>query len=215
MYQLGVRAFAVFFDDISGEGVNADKQAELLNYLDNNFINQKKDMLSLILCPTEYNKSWSNIEDGYLPTLGKKLNPSIHVMWTGDRVIADIETQGLEWINKHIERKAYVWWNFPVSDYVRDHLLMGPAYGLDTEAGDLMSGVMTNPMEFAEASKMAIYSVANYAWNVENYNSMQTWVNALKHVMPNNYEAFRTFSIHNADLGPNGHGNRRDESWEF
>ena len=215
MYQLGVRAFAVFFDDISGEGVNADKQAELLNYLDNNFINQKKDMLSLILCPTEYNKSWSNIEDGYLPTLGKKLNPSIHVMWTGDRVIADIETQGLEWINKHIERKAYVWWNFPVSDYVRDHLLMGPAYGLDTEAGDLMSGVMTNPMEFAEASKVAIYSVANYAWNVENYNSMQTWENALKHVMPNNYEAFRTFSIHNADLGPNGHGYRRDESWEF
>jgi hyaluronoglucosaminidase len=215
MYQLGVRAFAVFFDDISGEGVNADKQAELLNYLDNNFINQKKDMLPLILCPTEYNKSWSNIERGYLPTLGKKLNPSIHVMWTGDRVIADIETQGLEWINKHIERKAYVWWNFPVSDYVRDHLLMGPAYGLDNKAGDLMSGVMTNPMEFAEASKVAIYSVANYAWNIKNYDPMNTWENALKYVMPNNYEAFRTFSIHNADLGPNGHGYRRDESWEF
>lgn len=215
MYQLGVRAFAVFFDDISGEGVNADKQAELLNYLDNNFIKTKKDMLPLILCPTEYNKSWSNIEGGYLPTLGSKLNPSINVMWTGDRVIADIETQGLEWINRHIERKAYVWWNFPVSDYVRDHLLMGPAYGLDTEAGDLMSGVMTNPMEFAEASKVAIYSVANYAWNLEKYDSMQTWENALKYVMPNNYEAFRTFSIHNADLGPNGHGYRRDESWEF
>ena len=215
MYQLGVRAFAVFFDDISGEGVNADKQAELLNYLDNNFIKRKKDMLPLILCPTEYNKSWSNIEGGYLPTLGSKLNPFIHVMWTGDRVIADIDTQGVEWINKHIERKAYIWWNFPVSDYVRDHLLMGPAYGLDTEAVDLMSGFMTNPMEFAEASKVAIYSVANYAWNIESYDSMQTWENAMKNVMPNNYEAFRTFSIHNADLGPNGHGYRRDESWEF
>lgn len=215
MYDLGVRAFAVFFDDISGEGVNADKQAGLLNYLDNNFIKVKKDVLPLILCPTEYNKSWSNIEGGYLPTLGSKLNPSIHVMWTGDRVIADIDTQGLEWINKHIERKAYIWWNFPVSDYVRDHLLMGPAYGLDTEASNLMSGFMTNPMEFAEASKVAIYSVANYAWNIKNYDSMQTWENALKYVMPNNYEAFRTFSIHNADLGPNGHGYRRDESWEF
>lgn len=215
MYQLGVRAFAVFFDDISGEGVNAEKQAELLNYVDNNFIKVKKDVLPLILCPTEYNKSWSNIERGYLPTLGSKLNPSIHVMWTGDRVISDIDKQGLEWINKHIERKAYIWWNFPVSDYVRDHLLMGPAYGLDTEANNLMSGFMSNPMEFAEASKVAIYSVANYAWNIENYNSMQTWDNALKYVMPNNYDAFRTFSIHNADLGPNGHGYRRDESWEF
>lgn len=215
MYDLGVRAFAVFFDDISGEGVNADKQAALLNYMDNNFIKVKKDVLPLILCPTEYNKSWSNIEGGYLPTLGKKLNPSIHVMWTGDRVIADIDTQGLEWINQHIERKAYIWWNFPVSDYVRDHLLMGPAYGLDTEAMDLMSGFMTNPMEFAEASKVAIYSVANYAWNIENYDAMKTWENALRYVMPNNYEAFRTFSIHNADLGANGHGYRRDESWEF
>lgn len=215
MYELGVRAFAVFFDDISGEGVNADKQAELLNYVDNNFIKNKGDIIPLTLCPTEYNKSWSNIERGYLPTLGSKLNPSIHVMWTGDRVISDIDKQGLEWVNQHIERKAYIWWNFPVSDYVRDHLLMGPAYGLDTDAGDLMSGFMTNPMEFAEASKVAIYSVANYAWNVRKYDSMKTWENAMKYVMPNNYEAFRTFSIHNADLGPNGHGYRRDESWEF
>lgn len=44
---------------------------------------------------------------------------------------------------------------------------------------------------------------------------MQTWENALKNVMPNNCDAFRTFSIHNADLGPNGHGYRRDESWEL
>ena len=215
MYQLGVRAFAVFFDDISGEGVNAEKQAGLLNYVDNHFIKIKKDVLPLILCPTEYNKSWSNIDGGYLPTLGEKLNPSIHVMWTGDRVIADIDKQGLEWINKYIQRKAYIWWNFPVSDYVRDHLLMGPAYGLDTTATDLMSGFMTNPMEFAEASKVAIYSVANYAWNIKKYDAMQTWENALRYVMPNDYEAFRTFSIHNADLGPNGHGYRRDESWEF
>ena len=119
MYQLGVRAFAVFFDDISGEGVNAEKQAQLLNYVDDNFIKVKGDVIPLTLCPTEYNKSWTNIERGYLPTLGSKLNPSIHIMWTGDRVISDIDTQGLEWVNKHIERNAYIWWNFPVSDYVR------------------------------------------------------------------------------------------------
>ena len=215
MYNLGVRAFAVFFDDISGEGVNAQKQAELLNFVDDNFIKSKQDVLPLILCPTEYNKSWSNIEGGYLPTLGTNLNPSIHVMWTGDRVISDIDTQGLEWINEHIQRKAYIWWNFPVSDYVRDHLLMGPAYGLDTTSIDLMSGFMSNPMEFAEASKVAIYSVADYAWNIRSYKPMKSWEKSLASLLPNNYNAFRTFAIHNADLGPNGHGYRRDESWEF
>ena len=41
MYDLGVRGFAVFFDDISGEGTKADKQAELLNYIDDHFIQAK------------------------------------------------------------------------------------------------------------------------------------------------------------------------------
>ena len=59
MYGLGVRGFAVFFDDISGEGTRADKQAELLNYLDDNFVKVKGDVAPLIICPTEYNKSWT------------------------------------------------------------------------------------------------------------------------------------------------------------
>ena len=64
MYQLGVRGFAVFFDDISGEGTKADKQADLLNYLDDHFVKVKGDVEPLIMCPTEYNKAWSNVK-GY------------------------------------------------------------------------------------------------------------------------------------------------------
>lgn len=215
MYNLGVRAFAVFFDDISGEGTKADKQAELLNYLDDNFVQKKGDVQPLIMCPTEYNKSWSNVAKGYLPTLGKELNKSIEIMWTGDRVISDIDKQGLEWINQFIKRPAYIWWNFPVSDYVRDHLLMGAAYGLDRNNKGLMSGFMTNPMERAEASKIAIYSVADYAWNIEKYNSTDAWKRGIKAVMPKNYEALEFFAKHNSDLGANGHGYRRDESVAF
>lgn len=215
MYNLGVRAFAVFFDDISGEGTKADKQAELLNYIDDNFIQKKADVKPLIMCPTEYNKSWSNIKKGYLPTLGEKLNKSIEIMWTGDRVISDIDKQGLEWINKHIKKPAYIWWNFPVSDYVRDHLLMGAAYGLDSENEGLMSGFMTNPMERAEASKIAIYGVADYAWNIKNYNSVNAWKRGIKAVLPKNSDALEFFAKHNSDLGANGHGYRRVESVAF
>ena len=160
MYQLGVRSFAVFFDDISGEGTNPQKQAELLNYIDEAFVKAKPDVTPLIMCPTEYNKSWSNPKGNYLTTLGEKLNPSVQIMWTGDRVISDITRDGISWINERIKRPAYIWWNFPVSDYVRDHLLLGPVYGNDTTIA----------------------------------------------------KELECFAMHNSDLGPNGHGYRREES---
>ena len=217
MYDLGVRSFAVFFDDISGEGTNPDRQAELLNYIDEQFVKMKKDVTPLIMCPTEYNKSWSNVKGGYLTTLGTKLNGSIHIMWTGDRVIADMyegdtEKGGMKWINNLIQRPAYVWWNFPVSDYVRDHLLMGPVYGNEKHIADMMSGFVTNPMEHAESSLLAIYSVASYAWNPDDYDSMKAWRDAMEAILPSAALELETFATHNSDLGPNGHGYRREES---
>ena len=217
MYELGVRSYAVFFDDISGEGTKADKQAELLNYIDEQFVKVKKDVTPLIMCPTEYNKSWSNVKGGYLTTLGTKLNPSIHIMWTGDRVIADMyegdtEKGGMAWINNLIQRPAYVWWNFPVSDYVRDHLLMGPVYGNDLHIAHMMSGFVTNPMEHAESSLLAIYGVASYSWNPDQYNSEKAWKDAIKAVLPSAAKELEIFATHNSDLGANGHGYRRDES---
>ena len=217
MYELGVRSYAVFFDDISGEGTKADKQAELLNYIDEQFVKVKKDVTPLIMCPTEYNKSWSNVKGGYLTTLGTKLNSSIHIMWTGDRVIADMyegdtEKGGMKWINNLIQRPAYVWWNFPVSDYVRDHLLMGPVYGNDLHIANLMSGFVTNPMEHAESSLLAIYGVASYAWNQDVYDSQKAWRDAIKTVLPSAAHELEIFATHNADLGANGHGYRREES---
>lgn len=212
MYELGVRSFAVFFDDISGEGTRADRQAELLNYIDDHFVKVKKDVKPLVMCPTEYNKSWSNVQGGYLTTLGEKLNPTIEIMWTGDRVIACINKPTMEWINPLIKRRAYVWWNFPVSDYVRDHLLLGPVYGNTSDIKDDMSGFVSNPMEHAEASKIALYSVADYTWNLNKYNSNASWKRAIANLMPKDKEHLLVFASHNSDLGANGHRFRRDES---
>ena len=96
-------------------------------------------------------------------------------------------------MNKRIQRPSYVWWNFPVSDYCRDHLLMGPSYGLDPNAAHAMSGFVANPMERAEASKVALYGVADYAWNMKAYNPESDFVEACRYVLPEAPEAFRTF----------------------
>lgn len=215
MYDLGIRSYAVFFDDISGEGTNASQQASLLNYLHNAFVKVKPDVKPLIMCPTEYNKGWSNVEGGYLKTLGKELDPSIRIMWTGNSVVSDIDKPTMEWINDQVQRKAFIWWNFPVSDYVRNHLLMGPTYGNGKDIANDISGFVSNPMEHAEASKIAIYGVADYAWNMSAYQPEKNWLHALKVVMPESYKALEIFASHNSDLGANGHKYRREESIKF
>ena len=215
MYDLGVRSFAVFFDDIWGEGTRADKQAELLNYVDNNFIQKKHDVAPLIMCPTEYNRAWANDEKGYLRTLGTQMNQGIEIMWTGNSVVHCIDRESQEWINQRINRKSYIWWNFPVSDFVRDHILLGPAYGNDLDIAETMSGFVSNPMEHAEASKISLYGIADYTWNMPAYDYQTDWEKGLREVLPNNYEALRTFALYNKDLGPNGHGFRREEGDEL
>ena len=215
MYQLGVRSFAVFFDDIWGEGAKADKQAALLNYIDDNFVQVKKDVAPLILCPTEYNKGWANEQGGYLRTLGSNLNKGIEVMWTGNSVVACIDKPTMEWINERIERKGYIWLNFPVNDFVRDHILMGPAYGNGLDIATDVSGFVSNPMEYAETSKISLYGIADYCWNMEAYDYQSNWEKSLQDILPNNHEALRVFALYNKDLGPNGHGFRREEGEEL
>lgn len=213
MYQLGVRSFAIFFDDISGEGTNPAKQVELLNRLTKEFVKVKGDVSPLIICPTDYSRAWANpTPEGSLSVYGRTLDPSVRVFWTGDVVCSDITRSTLAWVNSRIKRPALVWWNYPVTDYVRHIVLQGPVYGLENTitAGE-MTGLLSNPMEHGEASKLALYSVADYAWNPAAYNALDSWERALAVMAPQAKDAYRTFAIHSADTET---GYRRDESWE-
>lgn len=213
MYDLGVRDFAIFFDDISGEGTNPVKQTELLNRLTDEFVKAKGDVSPLTVCPTDYSKLWANpTPQGSLAIYGNTLNPDIKVFWTGDVVCSDLTPETMEWINSRIKRPAYYWWNYPVQDYVRNFILQGPAYGLDTSlTKDDVCGVISNPMEHGEASKLALYGVADYAWNIANYNPIDSWERGLNELAPEAKDAYRTFAIHSCDTE---NGYRRDESWE-
>ena len=211
MYQLGVRGFAVFFDDISGDGAQAEKQVELLNYIDEHFVKAKQDVAPLIMCPTVYCGAWGQGTD-YLPTLGEKLNKNIRVMWTGDKVCTNITQSTLDYVNPLLKRKAFIWWNYPVSDYVTDHLLLGPVYGNDQHIKDDVSAFVSNPMEYAEASKIALYGVADYTWNMSDYDSQSSWKYAIRQLMPLHADYLETFAAHNSDQGPSGLEFRREES---
>ena len=213
MYNLGVRSFAIFFDDIDGEGTNPRKQTELLNRLNVDFVKAKGDVAPLIVCPTDYSKLWANpTPQGSLAIYGNTLDPSINAFWTGDVVCSDLTKETMDWVNSRIKRPALYWWNFPVTDYARHIIMQGPVYGLETSltANDLC-GLISNPMEHGEASKLALYGVADYAWNIAAYNAIDNWERGLAELTPEAREAYRTFAIHSCDTET---GYRRAESWE-
>ena len=213
MYDLGVRAFAVHFDDIEGNGTNPYYQTELMNILNDDFVKVKGDVEPLIVCPTEYTRLWANpTERGSLMVYGKELDPSVDVFWTGDAVCSDMTPRTMEWISSRIQRPALFWWNFPVTDYARHIMMQGPVYGLSPTLTERETrGLVSNPMEHGEASKLALYSVADYTWNTEAYNPIDSWERALEALAPEVYEAYRLFAIHSCDTET---GYRRHESWE-
>ena len=208
MYELGVRTFAVFFDDIWGEGSKADKQAGLLNYVTDNFVRKHSDVQPLIMCPTQYNKAWSGGD--YLSTLGTRMYPEVRVMWTGNSVVDMIERGDMEWINKQLGRKAFIWLNYPVNDYCQSRMLMGKTYGNGLDINEMVSGFCSNPMEYAEASKVSLYSIADYTWNMPQYDAVRSWQQAITELMPTASEPFLWFCENNIDLGKTGHGLRRE-----
>lgn len=213
MYRLGVRAFAIHFDDIEGAGAHPLRQTELANRLMEEFVKVKGDVEPLIVCPTEYTRLWANpTERGSLVLYGKTLDPEVDVFWTGDAVCSNMTESTMEWVGSRIQRPALFWWNFPVTDYARHIVMQGPVYGLSTTMDDTKTrGIVSNPMEHGEASKLALYSTADYAWNVEAYNAIDSWERAIESVAPEVKDAYRLFAMHSCDTET---GYRRVESWE-
>ncbi|MCM1028315.1 MAG: beta-N-acetylglucosaminidase domain-containing protein [Pseudoflavonifractor sp.] len=205
MYGLGFRSFAIFFDDISNySGTN---QADYLNYLTDNFVKKHPDVTPMIMCPSQYNRGW--VGGSYLSELAKDLYPEVRVMWTGNSVVDMINVSDVEWFKNQLGRDPLIWLNYPVNDYGQHNLLMGPFYGNDVEVPAMVSGFTANPMQYAEASKVALYQLADYLWNPEAYDSDKAWERSISYLMPGHEEAFKTFCINNVDLAPNTHGLRR------
>ncbi len=213
MYELGVRDFGVLVDDSSGEIGKAERQVQLCNYLLENFIHKHKDVnQTLIMCPTGYNKAWTNAQ--FLGTLGEGLNPDIRVMWTGNTVVHDITLEGQQWVNQHVKRPTFIWWNWPCNDFKRSRISMGRTYGLGTEPEmkNAMSGFVANPMEHAEASKVGLFGVADYTWNITGFESDKSWKEGIRRLYPQCADAMQVFCNHNSYLLPNGHGYFREEA---
>ena len=213
LYDLGVRDFAVLVDDSGGEICKPERQVQLCNYILENFIRKHPDVnQDLVMCPTGYNRSWTNPD--FLGKLGNGLDKSIHVMWTGDTVVHDITLSGQQWVHEKLGRPTFIWWNWPCSDFKASRLSMGRTYGngQEEQMRKEMTGFVANPMERAEASKVGLFGVADYTWNICGFDSENSWHQGIDRLYPTCADAMQVFCKHNSWLLPNGHGYYREES---
>ena len=180
MYDMGVRDFAIFFDDIKNK--DGKGQAEFLNWVNANFIAQHADINPLIAVPTEYFRqdmeSEGQIKE-YTKDFSSTLDKDILVLYTGEKVVPD-GLRDIDYIraNKLYGRQLGIWWNYPVSDYLEAKLALGPVEKLP--ALSEIPAIFYNPMKHAELSKISLATGAEYALNPGKYNAEKAWHKAIK-----------------------------------
>ncbi|WP_419998840.1 beta-N-acetylglucosaminidase domain-containing protein [Streptomyces boninensis] len=193
LWDIGVRTFAVPLDDISytdwnckadeekfgtGGGAAGAAQAHLLNRVNRDFIKAHEGAEPLQMVPTEY---YDVKPSPYKKALAEQLDKDVLVEWTGIGVIAPTMTvKEAKAAREVFGHPILTWDNYPVNDYIRGRLLLGPFNGREQGLPAELAGITANPMVQPYASKLALYTVADYAWNDAAYDPAASYSAALR-----------------------------------
>ncbi|MFE1776767.1 beta-N-acetylglucosaminidase domain-containing protein [Streptomyces sp. NPDC059008] len=193
LWDIGVRTFAVPLDDISytdwncaadkdrfgtGGGAAGAAQAHLLNRVNQEFIARHPGARPLQMVPTEYYDVEPSL---YKKALATRLDGNVLVEWTGVGVIAPTMTVAQARRAREVFGHPILTWdNYPVNDYVTNRLLLGPFGGREKGLPEQLAGITANPMIQPAASKIALYTVADYAWNDAAYDARASWGAAIE-----------------------------------
>ncbi|MET8021927.1 beta-N-acetylglucosaminidase domain-containing protein [Streptomyces decoyicus] len=193
LWDIGVRTFAVPLDDISytdwncaadkdafgtGGGAAGTAQAHLLNRVSQEFIAAHPGAEPLQMVPTEY---YDVKPSPYKKALAAKLDGNVLVEWTGVGVIAPTMTVAQARQAREVfGHRILTWDNYPVNDYVTNRLLLGPFNGREKGLPEQLAGITANPMIQPAASKLALFTVADYAWNDAAYDARASWGAAIE-----------------------------------
>lgn len=216
LYGVGVRQFGVLADDVG----NVDKNAivQVMNAI-SEWAKEKKDVYDTVYCPQGYNHSWQG-NYSELNKYDQEFPEDIQIFWTGQAVCQPISVETLNNFRNHnlpsgaeSRRAPLFWLNWPVNDINHGRMLMGKGSLLHTDVDPAnLAGAVTNPMQEAEASKNALFAVADYTWNIGAFNADTSWIDGFKYIEPDATEELYTLAKHMSDPSPNGHGLVLDES---
>lgn len=205
MYNLGVRQFGVFVDDCGVPYDDpslkqcADRLAALQNMLDEQWNKPgtaaADTVKPLQYVPQLYAYSWAK------PELARKfwnsLNPvpdKVNIYTTGKNVWSVPNSEDLKVLNDYLGREVSWWWNYPCNDVDVTKIFVADTYTNFADEkhihydGELekdlqVKTIIINPMQQGALSKIPLFGVADYTWNMDAFNNMESWKASLPAVL--------------------------------
>jgi len=148
--QLGIADLAILFDDMKSDTPElAARQADIIHW-----VAERSTADQLTVCPSYYSddpvldRVFGPRPEHYLEDLGKALDPSVQVFWTGEEVCSrEISPGHLQRVSEALGRKPVLWDNYPVNDGDRmsRHLHLRAFTGRPAANGPYLSGHAINP----------------------------------------------------------------------
>lgn len=194
LYSLGVRRFGLSYDDLGGSA-NGANQAALINRVQDYLQGKYSDVGSMFTVGQRYTDGWGADWNSYLKPYLNGLKKDVIAMWTGKNTGGNCDADSFDGPKNRVgyDQEMAFWFNFPVNDMAFGRLIMGSLNNVDPELKSLR-GFFMNPMNQAQASKVAIYQGADYSWNIHDYDYNRSWNRALSEVLPGHSDALRRFA---------------------
>ena len=177
----GVRQIAVLADDAAnyGDSLYINLMTELVKWVSSDEMQEKYPGLKTTIpfCPVQYGGNgalWmSNMPD------------EVPIVMTGGRVWGEVTDNFTNTFYQNVGRGPYMWINWPCTDNSKRHLIMG-GYTTFLHPGvspEKIQGIVLNPMQQSEPSKVAIFGNACYSWNIwTEQEADQAWEDSFKYV---------------------------------
>ena len=173
LMDVGVREFGILADDapspVGGYNSYNRLMKDMTDWLTKKqatYVGLRKEM---IFVPGQY---WGNGREDELKALNENLPTSTSMTLTGGKIWGEVSENFLSNLKNNLTaggktyRPVSLWVNWPVTDNSKQHLILGGGEKFLHPNVDpsLLSGIMLNPMQQSEPSKIALFSAAQYAW---------------------------------------------------
>ena len=173
LMDVGVREFGILADDapspVGGYNSYNRLMKDMTDWLTEKQATYGGLRKEMIFVPGQY---WGNGREDELKALNENLPTSTSMTLTGGKIWGEVSDNFLSNLKNNLTaggktyRPVSLWVNWPVTDNSKQHLILGGGEKFLHPNVDpsLLSGIMLNPMQQSEPSKIALFSAAQYAW---------------------------------------------------